>query len=218
MGLAISVGILAEMKELGEEQGYEWRRDELDAVQEFLESRGFDTWEEPEDSSQLGMRSTLLSFPASNLHLLRRAYARFRKHPRETLDPVESGSLSDDDQAIIDFVGRLGDSHLLCHSDHNGYYVPVDFADPLFAPEEYEVPGYGAVGSSYGLKDELQIIAPRIDIRLNEDGSLPDSEVQRVNNMGDTSNHRFGAEQSVFVVLWEAARVSIKENAAICFH
>ncbi len=218
MGLALSVGILAEMKELGEEEGYRRRREEIEALQAFLDDSGFETWDEPEDSSELDTHADLLSFPVSFLHFLRRAYARVRQDPHAALQPVESEFLSDEDEDIMNAVSRWGDSHLLCHSDHSGYYVPIQFDEPLFAPEGADVPGYGMVGSSYGLMEELRVIAPHIEVEVDEDGNLPESEVERINGINDTSNHQFGAEQTAFLTLWEAARVSIAQRAAICFH
>ena len=52
-------------------------------------------------------------------------------------------------------------SHLLCHADYAGYYIPVDFADPLFLPEEAKIGGAGMVGSSQQLLAELRELRAR---------------------------------------------------------
>lgn len=57
--------------------------------------------------------------------------------------------------------------HLICHSGIGSYYIPLDFEDPIFLPEESDVCGDGIVGSSYRLRDELQEFASSIGIILD---------------------------------------------------
>lgn len=106
------------------------------------------------------------------------------------------------------------DSHLLCHSDCEGYYVPVAFDEPLFLPPDAGVAGGGMVGSSQGLLDELRGCAPALGIAL-DGGELTDDEARRVGDLPETDP--FMIEASVWLTLHEACRASIAGGHAIVF-
>lgn len=72
-------------------------------------------------------------------------------------------------------------SHLLCHSDCEGFYLPVDFEVVLIDSQDQDrIPG-GLLGSSYRLRDELLAIAPALGITVS-DGELADAEGDRLNH------------------------------------
>jgi hypothetical protein len=216
MGLGISVGFLADMKQ-HDEEGLAWARKELDAICRYLEGEGLPTWEEPEELPPLGMRPHIDAFPYSTIHYLRRAYALAYEHPdQQPVKPVGGEGLEAYDALVAD-LSTMFSSHLLCHSDCEGWYLPVDFEDPLFAPEELGISGAGMLGSSYGLLRELRQVAPYIGIRLEADGSLSDAEAKRIYEEAAEDGPTWH-ELTAWLTLHEMARVSIKHRTAIHFH
>jgi hypothetical protein len=127
--------------------------------------------------------------------------------------PVQDGDLKSTDRYVDDATSML-DSHLLCHADDQGYYVPVTLPDPLFLAADSGVGGAGMVGSCQGLLDELRWIAPDIGVRLEDDGTLSDAEADRVNGEDD---HPFATERMVWLTLHEACRVSIATGHPVVF-
>lgn len=216
MGLAISTHLLADLRH-GDPEGEAWIRGMLQGVQEVLAENGLPTWEEPEDFPREGtprVRAHVGSFPYSYLHYLRRAYALLRERPGQPLTPTEE--LTDADDLIIADASTLFDSHLLCHSDAEGLYVPVDIGDPLFELDTPRVPGGGMLGSCVGLLRELRLVAPALGISLDADGQLSDQEAQALARVEDSDPFR--REKIVFLALWENARVSLAHHSALIFH
>lgn len=218
MGLAISVGIVASCA--SDEEGAAYYRAQLDGLSAALAQEGV-SWREPEETVWRGpqstppsMRSHGSSFPYGYLHRLRRVFALVRRH--EPVTPISSREeLAQDEHKVLD-EGSLLDSHLLCHADNGGFYVPADLDDPLFLPEEFGVAGYGMVGSSRNLLVELRECAPVIGIRLEKDGRLSDAEAARVFALPPSAP--FETESVVWLTLHEACRASISTGHAIVFH
>src|SRR6202008_5022884 len=125
-------------------------------------------------------RASLMSMPYSFIHYLRRAYAHRAADPAWMAAPLDEDEDPTDDPVLEEETEMLS-SHLLCHSDAEGFYVPVDFDDVLFEEaEDGELPG-GMLGSSYRLLDELVVVAPALGIRL-DDGQLSDAEARRIDD------------------------------------
>jgi hypothetical protein len=117
--------------------------------------------------------------------------------------------------ATLDAANDTFESHLLCHSDAEGFYLPMDFSDVLFSgDEEPELPG-GMLGSSYRLFEELVLVAPALGIDLR-DGTLSDEEARRVDGLA-CSDHALNRECASWLSLYEAARLSIQHQTAIVF-
>jgi hypothetical protein len=211
MGLAVSVGIMAEMLSIGEDEGVAHFRADFDRLSAALAADGVD-WREPESADVPPMRQHAGSFPYSYLHYLRRTFALLQRG--EPVTPVASPDELDRDEHKVSDETTMMSSHLLCHSDCEGYYVPVDFPEPLFLPEDAGIEGGGMVGSSQGLRAELVRCAPALGIRL-DDGSLPDEEAARLYDIPDEAD--FGIETVVWLTLYEATRVSIARGHAIVF-
>ncbi len=207
MGLALNVGYLADMK-LHDTEGYDWAKQALARVVTVLKDNQCPIWEEPEVFSA-SLRPHLSSFPYSWIHFLRRAYAWQNEHPGVEVPP-SAREISEDDDRLIETVALDFRSHLLCHSDAEGYYVPVDFEEPIF---DDRVPG-SMLGSSFALKRELAKIAPLLEINLESD-ALPDTEAARIYAIED--DHPFFRENTVFLSLWEVTRVSLEQKSAIVF-
>ena len=204
MGLGISVGMLADLME-NDEEGAEWFREELDTLNAVLQQNGLPGHTEPESIEEF-MPSGIDSFPYSFLHYLRRAYVCVRKGVE-----LRQGEFTDDDERLIDeFTNANLDSHLLVHSDAEGYYVPQDFPEPV---SDDNLTG-GFAGSTQRLMGELQQAAPALGIRL-EGGKLPEDERNRLAEIDE--DDPFEREHIVWLTLWEAAEHSLKHNSLIVF-
>jgi hypothetical protein len=149
----------------------------------------------------------------SSLHYLRRIYAHVAKDPTwratelaEGEDPVED--------PVLDEVMNWMDSHLLCHSDAEGFYVPIDFEDVIVDNEDRELPG-GLLGSTQRLMAELVTVAPTLGIEL-KNGELSDAEAKRLNREAH-KRASFWVEKIVWLSLFEAARISLKYKSVISF-
>jgi quercetin dioxygenase-like cupin family protein len=91
-----------------------------------------------------------VDLPTVALHALRVAYARWtRGLPLGGFSPPLG---DDDDRELVDDLRSNLDNHLPCHSDREGWYLPIDLAAPLI---HRSLPG-AAVGSVEGLRQELE--------------------------------------------------------------
>ncbi|MFJ8789476.1 hypothetical protein [Streptomyces sp. NPDC102462] len=122
------------------------------------------------------------------------------------------------DLARIDDETSLLVSHLLCHADNAGYYVPVDFADPLFLPPESGVAGAGMVGSSQLLLTELNGLAPALGIRLADAHSSHPEPVAQDVSVGLSDDDPFGPEKWAWGQLRQACLASVAGGHAVVFH
>jgi hypothetical protein len=213
VGLAISVGVLADLLE-NDPEGAEWLEEGLASANQVLEAAGLPPHAEPRSFPAMASRASLCSFPYSFIHHLRRAYAHRLRDAGWTAQPLEDGADPTRDPMLEAAQGTF-ESHLLCHSDAEGFYVPIDFVDVLFSgDEEPALPG-GMLGSSYRLLEELVLVAPALGIELHA-GVLSDDEAARVDGLacGDSGLHR---EYASWLSLHEAARLSIQYRTAIVF-
>src|SRR5215470_3069243 len=129
MSLAIEVGPLAWCLANDELEGAEWTRQNVREINRVLADNKLPAHVEPETLPALDNRCRLRGMPYSWLHYLRRAYAYARQAPAKFTPLAEGADTSDD--ARLDREESLLRSHLVCHSDSDGYYVPVDFPKPL---------------------------------------------------------------------------------------
>ncbi|MFV8751784.1 hypothetical protein ACNOYE_14660 [Nannocystaceae bacterium ST9] len=209
MGLAITVGMLASVA--GDEEGVEHYAKGFDRLRAALESAGVSGYREPE-RVEVAMRPHVSSFPYSFLHYLRRAYARVAQELE--VAPVDAEGLARDD-ALVEDEASMFSSHLLCHSDAEGFYVPIDFPEPLFL-DERAIAGGGMVGSSQRLLAELRRVASAIGVVLGPRGELSDAEAERLADVPNGED--FFREQIVWLTLHEACLASMASGAAIVFH
>lgn len=218
MSLFVSVGIITDVAH--DEEGVAAFQASLDGLSAGLADKGL-TWREPDGSSAVEMRPHVGGFPYSCLHYLRRVYALV-----DNGEPVTPARGEEDlarDRHWIEESTEMVESHLLSHSDHAGYYVPVDFGDhPVFLSG---VEGDGMVGSSQRLLSELCWCAPALGIRLDTaassagadtDDELSDAEAARLFALPPEAD--FATESMVWLTLYEACRVSIASGHAIVFH
>jgi hypothetical protein len=85
--------------------------------------------------------------------------------------PLTPAPRNPDKDEVLEEEYYLFRSHLICHSDNEGFYLPIDFDEPLYADESLRVPG-GIVGSSFAAMRELRAVAPLLHIELLA-GALP---------------------------------------------
>lgn len=212
MGLGISVGMLCDQAR-NDPEGFEVHRDDFDALSEALAQEGIE-WSEPEVIHDSGEHDYSGGFPYSYLMHLRRVFTLAQLG--EEVTPVSA--VSDEqyarDKVKIDDETVMFSSHLLCHADYAGYYIPVDFDDPVFLPEEAKVAGGGMVGSSQRLLAELVGIAGAIGIGLDEGGVLSAAEEAAV---VAADGQAFDAERYAWLQLYRACLASVKSGHAIVF-
>lgn len=207
MGLAIVVDVLGGLKD--DPEGHAAARAELDRLGERLEAKGLPPWREPETVS-VRPRAHVDSFSYSTIHFLRRALA-WTRASEAPLEPT-GGELTPDDDALVRDEAAMLDSHLICHSDADGWYVPIPMGEPVFLGDE--IAGR-VVGSSVCLLDELAEVAPPLGVALTDDLELTDAEAERLFRV--TDDDPFARELMAFLTLWECARVSVASGCAIRF-
>lgn len=189
------------------------RRD-FDEINRRLDDRGLPGHREPTSFDEpLETRASVTSFPYSWLHYLRRFAAHVMRDPKWVPYPVEPGEDPARDPVLRQMYRRMS-SHLLCHSDSEGYYLPVDFEELITDPD-HQISG-GIVGSSYRLRDELLGLTEQLEIDV-EDGRLADEVADEVSKQRPTSVP-FAVERLVWLALFEAARLSIDHQTAIVFY
>lgn len=197
MGLVAVVG--TEDEELLEEFG---------PVNALLRANGL-----PEHSETVVDESELVEFEMggySSLHHLRRIAAH--------LDaggplPEPGGEDAPDDPVLLAAYERPAGgrfTHLIHHSDAEGFYLPIDFPLPLNG----DVVG-GTVGSSVALRRELRELAQVLGI---PDGIDPEGdELWDATETPGEGWRRYGIESFVCVRLLAAAEASVARGAALAF-
>jgi len=205
MGLAIGVGVLADLI-VHDEEGAEWVRKSIAELNKVLVANDLAEHHEPERLPALRRRS-VTSYPYSFLHYLRRAFACVVRGER-----VRTGELTDKDFDFVqDVAVDLMDSHLLSHSDAEGYYVPQVFDYPLC--DDALVGGFA--GSLPQLLKELERVAPALGISLEDGMLLPAQEDKLANIEDDDPLYR---EKIVWFSLYEAAKLCLKHGTLLVFH
>src|SRR5215212_4112587 len=163
MGLSIIVGIMSEVAE-ADAEAVEYYREEFARINEVLAEQGLPQHSEPEKLPLLENRCSLDGFPYSFLHTVRRACAHRVRYPQWIAKPLAEGEDAADDPLLEEVTLEMT-SHLLCHSDAEGFYLPLDFTQVVFDEQQERIPG-GMLGSSHRLRDELVAVAPALGIKL----------------------------------------------------
>ena len=221
MGLSISVGLLADLYH-NDTEGFAYHRDAFGQLTRALAAEGID-WREPETGSGPAAHPYSAGFPYGHLTRLRRVYVLDQAgEPITPAAQIGTSRYERDLQRITDETMMLA-SHLLCHADDSGYYLPLDFADPLFLPAQPALEGGGMVGSCPRLLRELGGIAPALGIRLEGDGDgagddggrLTDAEAARL--AAGPRDDPFEPEKSAWLELYRSCAASIAGGHAIVF-
>jgi hypothetical protein len=213
VSLSVSVGSLAWCVANGYVEDAEIHREHVCEINRVLTANGLPPHVEPETVSDLEDRVRVLGMPYSWLHYLRRAVAFARQAPREF------GSAPDDFDPATDphldhelFVAM--DSHLICHSDCGGFYVPIDFPEPLYDDRDEGSIG-GILGSTQQALRELLLTTPLLGIRVT-DGVLSDEVAREIADEEDEA-HPYWIERKVWLLLFERFRHSIQCKAVVSF-
>lgn len=214
MGLAVSVGLLADLN-VHDSEGAEWCRESFAKVNGVLAENNLPMHHEPEHLPAFCSRADADSYPYSFLHYLRRVYAYVVADPKWIATPFPEDAEPTEDN-VLDSEMYMFSSHLLCHSDTEGFYLPIDFDEVIVDDTDQDRVLGGLVGSSYRLMDELILVAPSLGITLT-DGQLSDAEATRINYDADTEEGLW-IEKMVWICHYEAARLSIEHNTAISYH
>jgi hypothetical protein len=146
------------------------------------------------------------------LHYLRRAVAYARQAPAE-FGPLPEGQEASEDHRIDRELSVFMDSHLICHSDCDGFYVPIDFPEPLHDHSD-EMPG-GILGSSQRALAEVIHAAPLLGIEF-EDGKPTKTAVDTIREEEDDA-HPLWIERKVWLAMYEKFRLSIEHRTAVVF-
>ena len=223
MGLSISVGMLCDQAR-NDPEGFKIYRDAFGRLTRALAAEGVE-WREPEaihavdgtaDGHDFSSGHDFSGgFPYSYLAHLRRAFTLAgRGEPVTAASTVSDQEYQGDQEKVAD-ESTLFASHLLCHADYAGYYVPADFEDPLFLPEGADLEGAGMVGSSQRLLAELVGFAAAIGVQIDENG-VPNTTEEAV-AAGFADAAAFDAERYAWMTLYEACLASMKSGHAIVF-
>ena len=213
MGLAIATGVLADLLQ-NDAEGAAGVQEKFEVVNRVLRANGLPEHREPlQVPASIRREQEVLSFSYSCLHHLRRAYAHRLADPSWVARPFPKDAKPTDDPLLQEEAAVM-DSHLLCHSDCEGYYVPIDF-DEVLIDDEDELAGGGMLGSSQALKRELAMVAPALGIQL-VDGHLSDAQVTAIEQRMDHGDGLYN-ELRVWLCLFEACTESIAHRTAICF-
>lgn len=130
----------------------------------------------------------------------------------EDVTPLGPGGLTALDRELIDDEASLLRSHLVCHSDSDGFYVPVALAEPLFLDRSQGVAGSGVVGSSEALAQELVACAPALGIDAQPGGGVDVDAVVRT-----PRKHPYYAERVAWARFVGACDASCSTGSAIIF-
>ncbi|MFE4975375.1 hypothetical protein ACFRAR_25130 [Kitasatospora sp. NPDC056651] len=215
MGLSISVGLLHDQAR-NDAEGLDHHRAAFARLGRALAAEGIG-WREPESTDLPPAHVFSGGFPYGYLTQLRRILVLVGLgEPVTPAREVSERQYDRDREKIQDETSMLA-SHLLCHSDSSGYYVPVGFEDPLFLPDEAEVEGAGIVGSSQRLLAELSEMASSIGIELDGEG-VPSAAGEFGPAVDPATDGPFETERFAWWQLYRACVASIAGGHAIVFH
>ena len=220
MGLALEVGILADLK-TADEEGYAYFRDQFALLNQLLTENQLPHHSEPEEIPVFSCDM----HGYSGLHYLRRIAAHLLVNGSI---PAPCVDRPNDDPVLIecyDEIATMQDArssdwkrfdHLLCHSDAEGFYIPQEFDEVLFDFNEMGVAG-AQVGSSSKLLKECTSLADALGMPTELD---PEDklffEASEHQSKG-TGWQRYGIECYACIRLICAARHSLDHGAAIVF-
>lgn len=209
MGLAIGVGPYGSY----DAEDLDEMRPQLDAdmarINSQLATLGLPPHTENQAEFDFDSQAFISSFPYRFLHFLR-AVAYHHSLGLPLPDQQAKGYDAADD---YDGASML-ESHLLNHSDCDGYYVPVDFDAPLVDDEFDGV----ILGSSVALQRELLAVAEPLGIEVEEPGGRVTADsVAALQKSSEDEDHPFWIAREVWLTLYDATRASIAAGQVIVF-
>ncbi len=212
MGLALQLGMLNSLKGSDPER-YQHYRQVFSAVNAVLARHQLPVWQEPETFTT---SFNLIGY--TNLHYLRRI-AVYRWKGAQIPEPGTDENIRNEDPLLEEYYMMMGAGgaadvrHLMCHSDSEGVYVPIDFLDPIYCSDIDQVPG-DIICSSHRLKSECELLADYIELPLETE---PEDAFDALESPPTQKWHRYGKESFACLSLWRAASLSIQYSTAIVF-
>lgn len=220
MSTHLTVGWLNEMR-LCDEEGFQQARRDFAQTREVLQARGLTEYQEPEVLTGQGFSATVT--PSNGIAYLQRlAVYLWQKNtlPAPLTEPMDNPlaerhmeSAYEDCYFLPEVPNQAGQRyvHLVCHSPRDGWYLPIDFADPF-------TEGRQQYGSAVRLEAECAQVASTLGLPLDLEPNAP--EVWRaVDNLGGgTGWERYGIEAHNCLLLHKAARIAQETGAAIFLH
>jgi hypothetical protein len=229
MGLALEVGILADLRE-NDSEGYEHYLNQFNVLNKYLKRIGLPTHHEPDDWEVWSCDL----YGYSGLHYLRRIAAHIDLQGSLPLpgnndwskDVTLQNYYKKFDSKDTSFFARLmpasskfqfGFNHLILHSDAEGFYLPIEFEKVLFPDSELGIAG-GMIGSTIKLLQECERLATTLEIPPNID-EKPDELWEAADSQGESTLkwQKYGVESFTCVRLMTACKKSIETGAAIIF-
>lgn len=213
MGLTISSGILVDFIE-NEPEGYQAYKNIFENINVILASNNLELHQEPDVLEKAPLH--VGGFSYSFLHHLRRFLAHtWENEDNDAWSPSPFSAEEDPtEDAILEDHYSYMSSHLLTHSDSEGFYLPVELPEVLFSTDEAPVPG-AMIGSSYNLLKELKDVTTYLGIKLDENDTI--TNLSELNTIIE-NEAPFWIEILVCVTLIEAAKYSITNKTALIFN
>jgi hypothetical protein len=212
MSLAISVGVLACGPE-ADPEAVAYDRKNFRHINRVLAANGLPLHHEPESLPPFKYRGQIISFPYAWTPYLLRAVAYGMRAPNE-FRPVRAGESPAKDRRLDAEQCTFAESHLICHSQTEGYFVPIDFEDVLVDKRKDGLTGR-LLGSSQRALEELVKTAPLLGIAL-KGRKLSDRAARAIAKEPDES-HPCWIERKVWFSMFEAFRDSVEHKCAIVY-
>ena len=216
MGLALEVGILADLKKQDAE-GFAYYKKEFAVLNRVLANVGLPAHAEPEELDELFSCSM---FGYSGLHYLRRIGAHLALSrtipPPGNKDAAKDPILDRDYWDRFSAGERLKYQHLIIHGDAEGFYVPVDFERALVVTG---IPLIGGMlGSTQQLQSECRDLATVLEVPAGMDGEADElHEAIGAHWRGQERWRQYAIETFTCLQLLAACDASLRTKAAIVF-
>jgi hypothetical protein len=216
MGLALEVGILADLKK-ADAEGFAYFKEQFEILNQVLSDAGLGRHIEPEDLDEVfscGM------YGYSGLHYLRRVGAHLalgRPIPPPGDKEAAKEPVLDRDYSEGFLAGeRLKYQHLIIHSDAEGFYVPIDFERALIAAD---IPLLGGMlGSTQQLRAECKELASVLGVPAGMDAEADEiMKAVETQGQGPEKWQQYAVETFTCLQLIAACDASLRTNAAIVF-
>ena len=237
MGLALEVGILADLKD-ADEEGYASYVDAFEKLRTVLRSVGLEEHVEPDEVDDI-FSCDMLGY--SGIHYLRRIAAHLafdRPIPAPgSQETYKNVVLNEAYYESFDAGKDMKFQHLMVHSDAEGFYVPIDFERVITTPPTLRLSGRW-LGSTQRLQAECAELAGLLGMPLDldyesrelsraADAQLhPHSQPPRrlwpwerggTKHSGDLTWEQYAVETYACLRLLAASEVSLRAKAAIVF-
>lgn len=235
MGLDLAVGILADL--VDDEEGRAHYRQQLRALNEALALEGLPLHQEPEELGDRHWSCDMWGY--SGLHHLRLVAAHLALEgvvPPPCADPADDpvmeryyarATASGKRTLLARLLGRdrgvLPYSHLMLHSDAEGYYLPQDFEAVLVPPDRCRIAG-GMVGSASRLLAECRQLATALELPADldpESDEVTDAAEEQASGDDESAGagwRRHGIAAYTVLQLIKGCERSLETGAALVFH